>query len=130
MLRRAVFGRVGGARGGGGVEVVRESDVGEVLPRRRLAPHRLDPELPPERGRRDGAFPHAAARVAPSSCAPAGVFGVPTFLVNGETFWGHDRLDHLADHLAGRLPAFSELSRGLLDRPRGVDRPGAPRGRG
>lgn len=31
-----------------------------------------------------------------------GVFGVPTFVVEDQLFWGHDRLDHLARHLAAR----------------------------
>lgn len=38
-----------------------------------------------------------------------GVFGVPTFAVDREMFWGHDRMAHLADYLAGRLPPASEL---------------------
>ena len=28
-----------------------------------------------------------------------GVFGVPTFVVGPEVFWGNDRLDFLAEHL-------------------------------
>ena len=30
----------------------------------------------------------------------AGVFGAPTYVVGGELFWGQDRLDFLARHLA------------------------------
>ena len=30
----------------------------------------------------------------------AGVFGVPTFITNGELFWGNDRLILLRHHLA------------------------------
>lgn len=30
-----------------------------------------------------------------------GVFGVPTFVVGTEVFWGNDRLDFLAEHLDG-----------------------------
>lgn len=33
----------------------------------------------------------------------AGVFGAPSYVVNGEVFWGHDRLDQLAAHLSGTL---------------------------
>jgi 2-hydroxychromene-2-carboxylate isomerase len=29
----------------------------------------------------------------------AGVFGVPTFIVDDEVFWGSDRMDYLEDHL-------------------------------
>jgi 2-hydroxychromene-2-carboxylate isomerase len=32
-----------------------------------------------------------------------GVFGVPFYVVGEEMFWGQDRLDHLALHLAGKL---------------------------
>ncbi len=55
-----------------------------------------------------------------------GVFGVPTFVVDGEPFWGHDRLDHVARHLAGAGPPSSGLTEKLLARPRGVVRKGAP----
>ncbi|HUP18359.1 MAG TPA: 2-hydroxychromene-2-carboxylate isomerase [Gemmatimonadota bacterium] len=55
----------------------------------------------------------------------AGVFGVPTFgLPDGELFWGHDRLDHLAARLSGRLPETAQRSEEIAARPRGVDRPG------
>ncbi len=30
----------------------------------------------------------------------AGVFGAPFYAVDGEVFWGQDRLDYLDDHLA------------------------------
>lgn len=33
----------------------------------------------------------------------AGVFGVPFFIVEGERFWGQDRLEDLDLHLAGKL---------------------------
>lgn len=53
----------------------------------------------------------------------AGVFGVPTFELDGELFWGHDRLAHLAARLQGRLPAFGpEHLESMLARPRGADR--------
>lgn len=54
----------------------------------------------------------------------AGVFGVPTFAWNGELFWGHDRMDHLAARLDGALPPAGALTRELLGRPRGIDRKG------
>jgi 2-hydroxychromene-2-carboxylate isomerase len=56
----------------------------------------------------------------------AGVFGVPTFELDGELFWGHDRLDHLAARIDGRLPDVSARAAVLEARPRGSDRPGAP----
>ncbi len=46
-----------------------------------------------------------------------GVFGVPTFVVDGELFWGHDRLHTLARHLAGEGPPDSRSSERILNRP-------------
>lgn len=56
----------------------------------------------------------------------AGVFGVPTFELAGELFWGHDRLDHLAARLEGRLPELSARAAVLEARPRAADRATAP----
>jgi 2-hydroxychromene-2-carboxylate isomerase len=56
----------------------------------------------------------------------AGVFGVPTFELDGELFWGHDRLDHLAARIEGRLPDLAARASALEARPRGSDRPEAP----
>ena len=35
-------------------------------------------------------------RDATSAAATRGVFGVPTFFVGDEMFWGHDRLGYVA----------------------------------
>lgn len=53
----------------------------------------------------------------------AGVFGVPTFVWEGELFWGHDRMAHLADRLEGRLASPEERGAALAARPRGAERP-------
>jgi 2-hydroxychromene-2-carboxylate isomerase len=56
-----------------------------------------------------------------------GVFGVPTFVIGAELFWGHDALDMAVDYL--RDPAgFNdrEMSR-IDDLPVGVIRPRVPR---
>jgi len=55
----------------------------------------------------------------------AGLFGVPTFVVDGELFWGHDRMPALARRLSGE-PAPEVDVDALLDRPYGVRRRGAP----
>lgn len=52
-----------------------------------------------------------------------GVFGVPTFEWEGELFWGHDRLDHLADRIAGRLASPETRGAEIEARPRAADRP-------
>lgn len=55
-----------------------------------------------------------------------GIFGVPSFEYEGDIFWGHDRLEHLAARLRGELadlgPELDEIER----RPSGVTRKGAP----
>ena len=63
-----------------------------------------------------------ALRQATDEAVRLGVFGVPTFVHDGELFWGHDRLEHLAARLEGRVPPARELVGDLLDRPRGVER--------
>ena len=32
----------------------------------------------------------------------AGVFGAPSMIIEGELYWGKDRLEFIEDHLAGR----------------------------
>ena len=68
----------------------------------------------------------AALRDRTSAAIEAGVFGVPTFGLDGELFWGHDRLEHLAARLEGRLPDLAARAAVLEARPRGSDRPTAP----
>ncbi len=51
-----------------------------------------------------------------------GVFGVPTFVLDGELFWGHDRLDHLADRLDDRTKVDTALLERMLERPQAVRR--------
>jgi 2-hydroxychromene-2-carboxylate isomerase len=52
----------------------------------------------------------------------AGVFGVPTFVVDGELFWGNDRLPFLQAYLQGRLSPDKEKIEEILGRPRAADR--------
>jgi hypothetical protein len=51
-----------------------------------------------------------------------GVFGVPSFVVDGEIFWGNDRLPLLNAYLQGRLPADKAQVEEILSRPRAADR--------
>jgi 2-hydroxychromene-2-carboxylate isomerase len=46
----------------------------------------------------------AELRAATERAIADGVFGVPSFLVDGELFWGFDDMVHLELHLAGRDP--------------------------
>ena len=46
-----------------------------------------------------------------------GLFGVPSFYVNGELFWGHDRVDDLCEYLAGDDPLDRERLAEILARP-------------
>jgi 2-hydroxychromene-2-carboxylate isomerase len=61
-------------------------------------------------------------RAATDEAVRLGVFGVPTFVHEGELFWGHDRLEPLAKRLSGAAKPSSELVKKLLERPRGVER--------
>ena len=54
-----------------------------------------------------------------------GVFGVPTFALGKELFWGHDRLPHVAASLSGQLPFDEALHARMLARPRAAERRGA-----
>jgi len=51
-----------------------------------------------------------------------GLFGVPSFLLGAELFWGHDRMGHLADRIRGRLASTEAGARRMLTRPIGVRR--------
>jgi len=54
--------------------------------------------------------------------AAAGVFGVPTFIVDGELFWGVDSVDFLKAFLADRSLLASEEMRRLDALPVGAQR--------
>jgi hypothetical protein len=50
------------------------------------------------------------------------VFGVPTFAVDDEIFWGNDRLPLLSAYLQGKLPSDKAKVEEILSRPRAADR--------
>ncbi len=61
---------------------------------------------------RELASPRPDRRLAQTAeeARSAGAFGVPTFVVDGEVFWGQDRLELLEDALArGRPPYRPEV---------------------
>jgi 2-hydroxychromene-2-carboxylate isomerase len=60
----------------------------------------------------------------------SGVFGVPSFVVDGELFWGHDRMPQIEAFLRGELVLDEELQARMLARPRGIDRQRRPPGAG
>jgi len=70
----------------------------------------------------------AKARLRSSSEAAlrAGVFGVPTMIVDGELFWGDDSIDDLGRFLRGEDPITTAALARWMDLPRAADR----RGRG
>lgn len=67
----------------------------------------------------------ALLRANTDQALAAGVFGVPTFIWEDELFWGHDRMDHLAERLTGRLSSAEERGAAIAARPRGQARPAA-----
>jgi 2-hydroxychromene-2-carboxylate isomerase len=56
----------------------------------------------------------ATLRAATEEAVRAGVFGVPTYHVAQELFWGCDRLDDLANFLAGKDPIDADKIRAIL----------------
>ncbi len=76
----------------------------------------------PPGGRRQGAL-----RAAGDEALEAGVFGVPTAVVDGETFWGFDATPMLADRLAGAPFFASDALRAARALPVGPMRPQAVR---
>ena len=62
-------------------------------------------------------------RLQTESAIQAGVFGVPSFVVDGEIFWGNDRLHFLKAYLQGQLPTDKAKLEKILARPRAADRP-------
>jgi 2-hydroxychromene-2-carboxylate isomerase len=81
-------------------ESVDVSDAGEVA--RVLEAAGLDGDAVVAFARGDAA--KSALRGATERAIADGVFGVPSFLVDGKLFWGFDDLPHLELHLAGRDP--------------------------
>ncbi len=55
-----------------------------------------------------------------------GVFGVPTYEVDGELFWGQDSLPHLEQFLRGEDPATPQRVEPWLNLPAQSERPGTP----
>jgi len=51
-----------------------------------------------------------------------GVFGVPSFEVEGEIFWGNDRFEFLKLFLQGVNPINDQVMDQILKTPRGIDR--------
>jgi len=62
-------------------------------------------------------------RLQTESAIQTGVFGVPSFVVDGEIFWGNDRLHFLKAYLLGKLPTNEAKIEEILTRPRAADRP-------
>lgn len=52
----------------------------------------------------------------------AGVFGVPTFIIDDELFWGNDQFDHMDAYLSGNDPLKRSGYDASKTRQRGIDR--------
>lgn len=50
------------------------------------------------------------------------VFGVPTFIIDDQLFWGNDQLEHIELYLQGSDPLDADWVDELLVRDRGIDR--------
>jgi len=91
--------------------VLEETVAAVGLPAQDLATHLNEPAV------------KEALRTQTSEAIALGVFGVPSFVLEGEIFWGHDRMDHLAERLSGELPDTRTAAAAIVSRPRGADRP-------
>lgn len=68
-----------------------------------------------------------ALKAETAAALERGVFGVPTFDVDGELFWGNDRIGMVRLRLEGRDPLPEDAVQRLLTKPSGVVRPGSTR---
>lgn len=68
-----------------------------------------------------------ALRTQTDRALELGLFGVPSFVVGTELFWGHDRLPHVEAFLRGELALDEALLADVLARPRGAERAGQRR---
>ena len=67
----------------------------------------------------------ATLRKATADAAKAGVFGVPSFVIDGEVFWGADALDFLKAFLADEAVLHDPEMRRVDNLPVGAKRKGA-----
>ena len=51
-----------------------------------------------------------------------GVFGVPSFIINDNLYWGNDQMEHIELLLDGNDPLDKEKLNVFLNRPRAIDR--------
>lgn len=64
-----------------------------------------------------------ALRAATDEAIALGVFGVPTYVADGEVFWGNDRLDDALAKMRGEDPLSPAAFQALLDKmPIGAER--------
>jgi 2-hydroxychromene-2-carboxylate isomerase len=59
-----------------------------------------------------------------SEAIGAGIFGVPSMVVDEEIFWGSDRVTHLFEYLHGNLQIDRGRFEKMISVPRGSDRKG------
>ena len=64
----------------------------------------------------------AALRAETDAAIGRDVFGVPTFIVRGELFWGSDRAADVEQFLAGNDPIDHALAQAIIARPVGTAR--------
>jgi len=67
-----------------------------------------------------------ALRRSTEEALERGVFGVPTFALDDELFWGHDRMEPLAERIAGEPPPVAHIAERMIARPSGADRKPKP----
>ena len=64
----------------------------------------------------------AQLRNTTESAVSMGIFGVPSFVIDNELFWGHDRIDSIDEYIIGKNNVDYTLLESYLKHPRTADR--------
>lgn len=113
QTRRALIDALFAATWGGGPGVADAAVVGEIASRVGVEDAVARAALPQSK---------QAVRASTEAALQAGVFGVPSVLVDGELFWGYDSFEHLDRFLAGQDPVDHEALKRWADLPAAAHR--------
>ena len=98
-----------------GADLSGEADLREILERTGLNPDEMMAKIADDQIK-------ARLKAETEQAIARGVFGVPTFIIDDELFWGNDQLEHIELFLQGHDPLDAERVEEMLARHRGIDR--------